>query len=174
MAKGSTKELKWADFCEHEEQGSPPAPAPQHTVCHRAYAQHVLAAVILLKDKRWSGLRLPRSKRMPKYFLVSEGEGEEEVEEEEEEEQPVRKKGRGPKKRAVMPLQQMFFNRWRAAYFTTVSYRRALAVKAQQIADAALAKERNAQTATEEKAKKAEETPNKKVANADAKKKKKG
>ena len=151
---------------------NPPAPAPQHTVYHSAYVQHVLAAVILLMDKRWSGLRLFRSKRMPKYFLC-EGEGEEEVdEEEEEEEQPARKKGpSGPKKRAAMPLQQIFFNRWRAANFTTVSYRRALAVKAQQIADAALAKERKAHTATEEKAKQAEETPNKKAAKADAKKK---
>jgi len=104
-----------------------------------------------------------------------EGEGEEEGEEEvdDEEHQPARKKGTsGPKKRAVMSLQQMFFNRWRAAYFTPDSYRKALADKAQHIVDAALAKERKAQTVAEEKAKKAEETANKKAAKTDAKREK--
>jgi hypothetical protein len=109
--------------------------------------------------------------RAPRIVDLDEGEGE--GEEEVEEQQPARKKGTsGPKKRAVMSLQRMFFNRWRAAYFTPDSYRKALAEKAQHIVDTALAKERKAQTVAEEKAKKAEDTANKKAAKTDAKREK--
>ena len=111
--------------------------------------------------------------RPPRVVDLDEGveegdEGEEDAEAEAE--QPAKKKGSsGRKERAIMPLERMFFNRWRAAYFTPETYRRALAVQAQRVADAAMAKEQKAQAAAEEKAKKAEETAAKKAVKAAAK-----
>lgn len=94
--------------------------------------------------------------------VVDLDEGDEEYEDETE--QPARKKVPSGRKRAVKPLEEMFFNRWRAAIFTPETYRKALADRVQRERDKAHEKTMKTQAAAEEKTKKAEEAAAKKKA----------